>query len=33
MLNIAEQVMDELRGTWRFHRVALVIAWSVSAIG
>jgi polysaccharide chain length determinant protein (PEP-CTERM system associated) len=33
MLNIVDQVMDELRGTWRFRWVALAIAWGVSVAG
>jgi len=32
-MNIVDQVMDELRGTWRFRWVALGIAWAVSITG
>lgn len=33
MQNIVDQVMDELRGTWRFRWVALAVAWAVSVVG
>lgn len=33
MINVFEQVMDELRGTWRFRWVALAVAWGVSVVG
>jgi polysaccharide chain length determinant protein (PEP-CTERM system associated) len=33
VINIVEQVMDELRGTWRFRWVALAVAWGVSVVG
>ncbi|MGE0388380.1 MAG: XrtA system polysaccharide chain length determinant [Gammaproteobacteria bacterium] len=33
MLNIVDQLMDELRGTWRFRWVALAVAWGVSVVG
>lgn len=33
MVNILDQVMDELRGVWRFRWTALVVAWIVSIIG
>lgn len=33
MINIVDQVLDELRGTWRFRWLALAVAWGVSVIG
>lgn len=33
MLNIVDQLMDELRGTWRFRWVALAVAWGISVVG
>jgi len=33
MQNIVDQVMDELRGTWRFRWVALAVAWGASIVG
>ena len=33
MMNIVDQVMDELRGTWRFRWVALSVAWAISLAG
>ncbi|HEU0225987.1 MAG TPA: XrtA system polysaccharide chain length determinant [Steroidobacteraceae bacterium] len=33
MLNVVDQVLDELRGTWRFRWAGLVVAWIVSVIG
>lgn len=33
MLSIVEQVVDELRGTWRYRWVALAIAWGISLVG
>jgi len=32
-MNIVDQVMDELRGTWRFRWVALSVAWAISIAG
>ncbi len=33
MLNIVDQIKDELRGTWRFRWIALVVAWVISVAG
>ncbi len=33
MMPIVDQVMDELRGTWRYRWVALAVAWCVSLAG
>lgn len=33
MQNLLDQVLDELRGTWRFRWVAVSVAWVVSVVG
>ena len=33
MQNVLDQVMDELRGTWRFRWVAVAVAWGASVVG
>jgi polysaccharide chain length determinant protein (PEP-CTERM system associated) len=33
VLHIVDQLMDELRGTWRYRWVALAVAWGISVVG
>lgn len=33
MTSIIEQVLDQLRGAWRFRWIALAVAWCVCAVG
>ena len=32
-MKILDQVMDELRGAWRFRWIALAVAWGISVLG
>jgi polysaccharide chain length determinant protein (PEP-CTERM system associated) len=33
MQELIDKLLDDLRGAWRFHRIAIVVAWTVCLVG